>query len=111
MPIKNQRGFAFWLTFLIDESASPITITDENGLFVFNELEPRDYVIVVGDLYGQHVILSNNDGTAQIFTAEAGQVLDVDMLKVDLASAPINVTPSREDSYPPPNTPSPSAYP
>lgn len=98
-------------SFLIDESASPITITDENGLFAFNALEPRDYVIVVGDLYGQNVILSNNDGSAQIFTAEAGQILDVEMLQVDLKSAPITVAPSPESSYPPPNTPPSPAYP
>lgn len=98
-------------SFLIDESVSPITMTDENGLFVFDALEPRDYVIVIGDLYGQNVILSNNDGSAQIFTAEAGQILDVDVLQIDLESAPITIAPSPESSYPPPNTPSSPAYP
>jgi hypothetical protein len=98
--------------FVVDATSGPTAITDQNGAFAFDELRPTDYVLVVGDLFGQHVILSNPDGSAMIYTATVGQVLDVGDIEVDLASAPI-LTPVAVDSYPAPaaTVPSPGAYP
>lgn len=87
-------------TFLIDETTSPVTVTDDAGVFVFAQVEARDYVIVVGDLYGKNMIISNPDGTAVVYTAEPGRQLDVGELKVDLDSAPALV-PASPEAYPP----------
>ena len=74
--------------FVIDEASNPTFITDDLGGFVFTDIEPQDYVIVVGELYGQNVILSKPDGTARIFTLTADNILNVGTLQVDLNLAP-----------------------
>jgi len=96
--------------FVIDETADPVAISDDEGKFTFTMLEVRDYVIVVGDLYGQNVIISNSDGSARIFKTQLGETLDVGVLQVNLASAP--AFPSTPIPYPPPiTTATPFAYP
>jgi len=70
--------------FVIDETADPVAISDDEGKFTFTKLDVRDYVIVVGDLYGQNVIISNSDGSARIFKTLRGESLDVGVLQVDL---------------------------
>lgn len=97
--------------FVIDETADPVAISDDEGKFTFTKLEVRDYVIVVGDLYGQNVIISNADGSARIFKTQLGESLDVGILQVDLASAPaFPATPVQ--AYPPPiTTATPYIYP
>ena len=85
--------------YTIDESSSPTTITDQSGGFIFRNLMSRDYVIVIGDLYSQNVILFNPDGSAVIYTPENGKPLDVGVLEVDLDAAPIfSATP--DEIYP-----------
>jgi hypothetical protein len=97
--------------FVIDETADPVAISDDDGKFTFTKLEARDYVIVVGDLYGQNIIISNTDGSARIFKTLLGESLDVGVLQVDLASAPaFPATPVQ--AYPPPiTTATPYIYP
>jgi hypothetical protein len=96
--------------FVIDETTDPATISDDEGIFAFAKLEARDYVIVVGDLYGQNVIIANSDGSARIFKTQLGETLDVGVLQVDLASAP--AFPATPIPYPPPiTTATPFAYP
>ena len=102
--------------FIIDEASSPTVFTDELGGFVFTDLEPQDYVIVIGELYGQNVILSESDGAAKIFSTTADEVLNVGVLQVNLEAAPdYSATPSTIQSVPPypvPTNPaSDSAYP
>ncbi|GMQ78041.1 MAG: carboxypeptidase-like regulatory domain-containing protein [Anaerolineae bacterium] len=85
--------------FTIDESSSPITFTDQSGGFIFRDIASRDYVIVIGDLYSQNVILAHPDGKAVIYSPKDGKVLDVGVLEVDLAAAPIfSATP--DEIYP-----------
>ncbi len=102
--------------FVIEGGSSPTTISDNNGSFVFRNLEPNDYVLVVGDLYGQHVILSNDDGSAQTFTAVIGEVNDIGNIGVDLSAVPENpviATPVKGDNaYPAPlSEDQPESYP
>lgn len=85
--------------YFIDGSASPSTTTGPDGTFVIRNLEAREYVIVVGDLYGQNVTILNPDGSATIWTPVAGQVLDVETLEVDLTTAPV-ITPLPVEPYP-----------
>lgn len=85
--------------YFIDGSASPTTRTRNDGRFFFNDLQPKDYVIVIGDLFGQNVAMSNNDGSARIYPAELGRIEDAGTLRVDLESPP---TPAPFDPYPEP---------
>lgn len=54
--------------FVLEGGTSPIATTDGSGVFTFRELPPGDYVIVVGDVYGKHEIISEPDGKAAIYT-------------------------------------------
>ena len=106
---EDRSGGAYY----IDGSASPTTRTRADGRFLFNDLEPQDYVIVIGDLYGQNVVMSNNDGSARIYPAQLGSVEDAGTLRVDLEPPP-TLTPF--DPYPepgeePPVEDAPEAYP
>jgi hypothetical protein len=70
--------------FALEAARSPSTFTDADGVFFFSDLEPADYVIVVGELQGDHVIISEPTGKARIFTAESDKIVDVGKLTVDL---------------------------
>lgn len=77
--------------FMVDESSSPTTFTDQDGFFFFENLKPRDYVLVVGDLYSKNVILAHPNGNAIIYTTKPGEKLDIGPIEVDLEAAPILV--------------------
>ena len=70
--------------FVLEGGSSPSDITDEMGVFVHNNIEPGDYVAVVGDVIGIHEIISNSDGSAKIFTAEEGQIINIGIIRVSI---------------------------
>jgi len=71
--------------YVLDGAASPSDITDENGVFVFKELKPAEYVIVVGDLMGDHEIIREEEGgKVKIYNADPGMIIQVEPLSVDL---------------------------
>jgi hypothetical protein len=71
--------------FALDGANSPSTITNESGEFFFANIDPTDYVVVVGDVQVSSAIVSKNDGSAKIFSTNSGQVLDVGTLEVPYA--------------------------
>ena len=95
--------------FVIDESASPVTTTDDSGAYLFQAIAPGDYVMVVGDLYGTHVIVSEPDGKAKIFSLKEDEITDLGVISVDLN---VDLNEDVIKSYPAPddNLPAP-AYP
>ena len=97
--------------FMIDETQSPVTFTEDDGKFSFAPIEESDYVIVVGDLYGQNIIISNSDGTAKVFSLDAGRINDVGVLQVDLEAAPTYPATPIEGYPAPVETTTPSSYP
>ena len=72
--------------FVLEGGRSPSDITDENGVFVHQNIAPGDYVLIVGNVIGIHEILSEPDGSATIFTAEEDQIKDIGIIKVDLGN-------------------------
>ena len=66
-------------------------VTQADGTFVFQDVDPADYVMAVGELMGDHVVIAESNGKARIFTAEQGKTLDLGTLKVDLG----NFSPSK----------------
>ncbi len=85
-------GRIFWddarenAAFAIDASSGPSTTTDANGKFLLTGIEPGDYVIVVGDLDGSHVVIAEPDdpNTAMVYTIDSETILDVGELHVAL---------------------------
>ena len=70
--------------YVLEGARSPSYITDGEGFFAFTNVEPADYVIVVGDIYGNYVVISNPDGTAKIFSVEEGKIIDIGQIRVKL---------------------------
>lgn len=69
--------------FVLDTANSPGALTRSDGSFALVNIEPGDYVIIVGDVIGVHVIVSEPDGKAKVYTAEQDQILDIGTLEID----------------------------
>ena len=63
--------------YVLDTAQSPTATTDGQGRFVFVDIEPRDYVIVIGNVeINDYVIIPEESGRAKIWTAVSGEILD-----------------------------------
>jgi hypothetical protein len=69
--------------FVLDTANSPGALTRSDGSFALMNIEPGDYVIIVGDVIGVHVIISEPDGKAKVYTAEQNQILDIGTVEID----------------------------
>jgi len=56
--------------FVLDQAFSPGARTDEAGIFVFQDVEPKEYAIVVGDVERIYEIIPDSSGAAKSFPAE-----------------------------------------
>lgn len=71
--------------FVIEGGSSPGALTDAAGIFVIKDLTPGEYVMAVGDLIGIHeFIIAENGEDAEVFNVEAGAVLNVGTIEVNL---------------------------
>ena len=68
--------------FVLDQAFSPGARTDDAGIFVFQDVEPKEYAIVVGDVERIYEIIPDDSGAAKGFSAEPDQVLYVGDLEV-----------------------------
>ena len=68
--------------FVLDQAFSPGAKTDDAGIFVFQDVEPKEYAIVVGDVERIYEIIPDSSGAAKSFPAEPDQVLYVGDLEV-----------------------------
>jgi hypothetical protein len=76
----------------VNDKTAPQTFTDEQGKFVFTDLEPRDYIIAVE--VPPHDLLKLKDpktGNDILYTIKGGEITDVGNLAQDL---PWFLTPS-----------------
>ena len=69
--------------YALDISRSPATTTDQNGFFVFSDLPPNEYALIVGDFYGRNDVVRESNGNARIFQPMAGKTLDVEVVQVN----------------------------
>ena len=72
--VKNKSEECFWA---LDNAFSPSTFTDEDGFYVFEDVEARDFVIIIGDLIGKHAFVNDENGKPVIITAPIGETVDV----------------------------------
>jgi len=70
--------------YVLEGATSPSTVSNDQGLFIIANIEPADYVLVVGEVIGIHEIISNPDGSAKIYTVQSGNILDIKTLDVNL---------------------------
>lgn len=67
---------------VINGATSPGTTTNEAGEFFFSNIDPGDYAVVVGDVEAKSLTVTKPDGSARVFTADPGQILDAGILEV-----------------------------
>ncbi len=93
--------------FILDMARSPATSTDNNGYFNIQNVDPGEYVLVVGDveITGVYEIITEQNGAAKVYTLPADQVTDIGILTVSI------VPPTPIPTAIPGVYPSPSAYP
>ncbi len=71
--------------YVLDHAFSPGVYADEQGVFVIPNVDPKDYVIVIGDPDGLYEVIPDDTGKARVWNLAGGQVLDVGQLSVSLA--------------------------
>lgn len=88
MPVRLAQ--VFWNedksdgAFVLEGATSPSTLIQEDGYFFFQNVVPADYVIVVGDPFGQNAIITEPNGKARVITVEAGKTFDTGRIEVTL---------------------------
>ncbi|MDQ7030670.1 MAG: hypothetical protein Q9O62_13260 [Ardenticatenia bacterium] len=77
-PDDKEKGI-----YVLDNAFSPSATTDEQGIFVFINVEARDYVIFVGDLAIKYAIVLGPEGKAKIWTIKPDEINDLGNIRVD----------------------------
>ncbi len=70
--------------YVLDGAFSPGAITDGEGYFVMENIEPIEYVMIVGDVYGIHTVVANSDGKPRVWETQAGEVVDFGVVTITL---------------------------
>ena len=70
--------------YVLDHAFSPAVYADDRGVFVIANVDPKEYVIVVGNPDGEYVVIPDDSGKARVWNVEAGKILDVGTLDVSL---------------------------
>lgn len=74
---ENQAAFAY------DAAFSPMALTDSNGRFTLSNIDPKEYVMVVGSVeVNRYEILMDGSGGGLIFTPQPDVVTDAGTLRV-----------------------------
>lgn len=71
--------------FIIDGSHSPSILSDEKGYFLLNDLEVKDYVIVLGNLDENPIVitLKEENKKARILSPSANQLYSIGTINLD----------------------------
>jgi len=70
--------------YILDIGRSPTTNTDAYGSFIIDNIDPGDYVIVIGDVEVPQLyeVVQESNGDAKVWTFPVDQVTDVGTLTV-----------------------------
>ena len=71
--------------YVLDVAFSPGTDSDGEGFFIFENVDPIEYVIVVGDVYENYKVMADEDGKAITWITAKDEILNVGELIVDLS--------------------------
>lgn len=82
-PPEEQGGDIF----ILDQAFSPGTKTDSNGIFIFENVDPKEYVIVVGDIERTYEVVAGEDGLPSVWNALPDEVTNFGEISVSLVPA------------------------
>ena len=71
--------------YVLDVAFSPGTDSEGEGFFIFENVDPLEYVIVVGDVYEIYKVMADEDGKARTWITVKDEILNVGELIVDLS--------------------------
>jgi len=66
--------------YVLDVAFSPGDISDQRGYFFIKDIPAGEYVIVIGDPYGDYDILEDEAGTAKIWKIPSDKITDLGAL-------------------------------
>lgn len=67
----------------LDDAFSPSTFTDANGYFVFMDVHPRDYIVLIGNMVMKYAIIKDNQNQPMMWTADANKIVKIGEFTVD----------------------------
>ncbi|MGB9585800.1 MAG: hypothetical protein ACPL7A_00085 [Anaerolineales bacterium] len=70
--------------FVLDAAFSPGGVTGEDGYFIIQNIDPGEYVIVIGNPEGLYEIISEPSGEARVWRLMPDQVIDTGVLCVGI---------------------------
>jgi hypothetical protein len=71
-------------SYVLDQALSPGTESDEDGYYVFENLTPGEFVLVLGDPLVRYLIINEpNTEKPKVWKVEPGKILDIGELSVD----------------------------
>lgn len=79
-PDEEKADECFWA---LDNAFSPSTFSDGDGIFVFEDVEARDYVVLVGDMLVKHAVVNDSEDRPILVAAPPGGLIDVGEHLVD----------------------------
>ena len=71
--------------YVLNTTFSPSNFADEQGVFVIPNIDPKEYVIVIGNPEDKSEIIPDDSGRARVWKTEPGKILDVGQLNVSLS--------------------------
>ncbi|WP_420645555.1 hypothetical protein [Candidatus Leptofilum sp.] len=72
-------------SFVYNTATSPYALTDVNGRFIFSNVDPAEFVIVVGDIeVNYYEIITDSGGGFQIINLPMDEILDLGVIEVGL---------------------------
>jgi hypothetical protein len=79
--IRNEQQGAF----VYDTATSPFALTDDNGRFIIADVEPAEFIVVVGNIeVNRYEIVTDPSGQTLLIDLAPAQLLDLTDLEVQL---------------------------
>jgi hypothetical protein len=70
--------------FVLDAANSPGVYSDNRGYFAITNVDPKKYVVTVGDPQSVYYNFPDNSGRPKVFDIPSDKVTDLGELKVNL---------------------------
>jgi hypothetical protein len=75
--------------YVLDTAFSPGAYTDDKGMFVMSDIQPGEYVVIIGDVNDVYVIIPDENNHPKTFTAIKGEIVNFGQFSVTLGSKPV----------------------